>query len=95
MRRGTSDARVSGSDCLVNSLIKEVLFPHTLFGCGLRGAGGGKVVERRYLSFSLQVARGLLCEWGQLECNLALEPLEASLLHNRMNDRRLLCQDWP
>jgi hypothetical protein len=52
-------------------------------------------VERRHLGFCLQVARGLLCEWGQLECNLALEPLEASLLHNRMDHGRLLCQDWP
>lgn len=84
-----------GGYCLVNSLIKEVLFPHTLFGCGLRGPGGGKVLERRYLGFSLQVASGLLCERGQLESDLALEPFKACLLHNRMDYRRLLCQDWP
>ena len=53
MRGGTPDARVGGGRSLVNSLEKEVLFPHTLFGCGLRGAGGGKVVERRELGFGL------------------------------------------
>jgi hypothetical protein len=95
VRGGTPDARVGGGRSLVNSLEKEVLFSHTLFGCGLRWARRREVVERRELCFSLQVSRGVLGEWGQLKRNLTLKPLEASLLHNLMNGRRLLCQKWP
>ena len=66
MRGGTPDARVGGGRSLVNSLEKEVLFPHTLFGSGLRGACRREVVERRQLGFGLQVSCGMLGEWGQL-----------------------------
>jgi hypothetical protein len=91
MRSGTPNARVGGGRSLVNSLEKEVLFPHTLFGCRLRGARRGEVVERRKLGFGLQVSCSVLGEWGQLKRNLTLEPFEAGLFHNLMNGRRLLC----
>ncbi len=92
MRGGTSDARVGGGCRLGHSLEKEVLFPHSLFGCGLRGVRRGEVMERRELGFGLHVARGVLGEGSQLKCNLTLEPLEAGLLHNRIDVRRLLCE---
>ena len=95
MRGGTPDARVGGGRRLGCSLEKEVLFPHTLFGCGLRGVCRGEVVERRELGFGLHVTCGVLGERSHLKRNLTLEPLEAGLLHNRMNGLRFLCQDWP